>query len=415
MRFWRIALAALVVSALTIAACRSPKKVLTERDKQQVKDCVLSEAPTGPDIVPVNVNFDDKVTLLSYSVNKIRAMQGETIALTLYWKSLAKVGGDFKVFVHLDSTRARKTYDHYAVAGLYPTVNWNPGEIIKDEMAIQLDEGFPNGPAKLWLGFFDAKAWKNEKANVRLSVKDAGACRADKKDRLLCLAFMVGNVEDKTVVVKKAGAPVSVDGKLDEPGWRQALVDGGAFYATDGKPIPATEKVEAGMLFDDENLYLAFKVKDKDLQTPYTSRDSTLWSGGKRGAADVTEIFFDPDADGKNYLELQLSPAGIIFDAVFDSYRNPAWKKASAVNLDFKHQVVLDGTLNDKAPDQGYTVEVAIPWKELPGLEKAPDKSRRFSINFFRLSNSGTWAAAWSPVGNDFHDMLLAGRVTFGQ
>jgi hypothetical protein len=39
---------------------------------------------------------------------------------------------------------------------------------------------------------------------------------------------------------------------------------------------------------------------------------------------------------------------------------------------------------------------------------------KRLGVNFLRLSNSGTWAAAWAPVGNDFHDLSLAGTVTLG-
>jgi hypothetical protein len=408
-----IAVLAVLVAGTFWMACQSPKKVLTEHDKQQVKDSLLVEAPTGAGIVPVNALFEDKVKLLSYSVNKQRAKPGDAIGLTIYWQCLEPVSSDFKIFVHLDSTKARKTFDHYAVGGLYPTQNWKAGEIVKDELTLQLDQNYPVGPAKLWLGFFDAKAWKEEKKNVRLAVKDAGTVRSDKADRLLLTAFMVGDLEDKRLTVRKVAGAITVDGKLDEGAWKQALVDGGSFFTTDGKPLPEKEKVEVGILWDDQNLYFGFKVADGDLQTPYTTRDSTLWSGGKRGAADVVEIFLDPDADGTHYLELQVSPAQVIFDAIFTGYRAPAWQQASKVNLEVQQAVTLDGTLNDTTPDKGYVVEVAIPWKELPSVDAAPAADRVFRLNFFRLSNSGTWAGAWSPVGNDFHDMSLAGLVTF--
>jgi hypothetical protein len=409
----RILLSLLLVAAFP--ACRSPKKVLTELDKQQVKDSILAELPTGPEIIPLGTNFDDKVMLAGYSLSKTQVKPGDGVALTLYWKSLAKVDGDFKIFVHLDSSKARKTFDHYAVGGLYPTANWNPGEIVKDELPIQLDANFPSGPAKIWVGFFDARAWKEEKKNVRLGVKDVGKARTDKQDRLLVAAFLVGDVEEKKLTVRKTAAPITVDGKLDEAGWKQAMADTGAFYTTDGKPLPPTEKVEAGMMWDDTHLYLAFQVADADLRTPYTARDSTLWSGGKSGSSDVMEFFFDPDGDGLDYLELQVSPAGVIFDARFTSYREPAWKTAAQFNMDVQAKAVTDGSLNDPSPDKGYTIEVAIPWKDLPGLGAAPAAGRKFTANFFRLSNSGTWAAVWSPVGNDFHDLTLAGTVTFGQ
>lgn len=406
-----------IVAALVVClpACRQPKKVLTERDKQQVKDSVLAQLPADTELGHVNANFEDKVTLLAYSVNKLQVKPGDTVAVTLYWKCEAKVDGDFKIFVHLDSTRTRKTYDHYAVTGLYPTRNWLPGEIIKDEMMLQLDKAFPPGPAKLWLGFFDATAWKDQKKNVRLKIKSPGTARTDRQDRLLVSSFIIGDVDEKTLKVRKATGPITVDGKLDEAGWKQAFVDAGQCYAPEGKPLPVAELFKVAMLFDDEKLYVAYDVKDSDISSPYTNRDATLWSSGKKGASDVVELFLDPDADGKNYLELQVSPANVIFDAIFDGYRSPAWKKAAEFNMNFEHAVQVDGTLNDGKQDNGYTVEIAIPWKELPGMDKVPDPARKFKTNMFRLSNSGSWAGAWAPVGNDFHDFALAGLVTFGQ
>lgn len=404
---------AVAVLLATPPACRSPKKIFTERDKQQVKDSILTEVPTGPEIIPVNANFDDKVTLVAYSVNKQHVQPGDTVALTLYWKSVAKLEGDFKIFVHLDSARARKTYDHYAINGLYTTSKWNPGEVIRDDVAISIDQDFPEGPAKLWVGFFDATAWKNERKNIRLDIKDPGTARSDKQNRLLVTSFMIGDVKEKKLVVRKVSSPLSIDGRLDEPAWEQALLETGAFHTPEGKPLPDTESVQAGLLWDDEFLYIGFNVKDNDLDTPYTTRDSTLWSGRKSGASDVVEIFLDPMADGKEYIELQISPADVVFDAKFDSYRSPAWSQAKNFNLNLKHKVLLKGTLNDNVPDEGYVVEVAIPWTEIPGGAEA--RQAPFKLNLFRLSNSGSWAGVWSPVGNDFHDLTLAGLVTFGQ
>jgi hypothetical protein len=397
-----------------LPACRQPKKVLTERDKQQVKDSVLAEVPKDGTLVQVNANFEDKVTLLGYTVNKQQVKPGDTVALTLYWKCEAKVDGDFKIFVHLDSSKSRKTYDHYAVTGLYPTQNWQPGEIVKDEMMMQLDKGFPGGPAKLWLGFFEATAWKDQKKNIRLKIKSPGAGRTDRQDRLLVTSFLIGTVAEKILKVRKTSAPVTVDGKLDDGPWKQAFLDAGQCHTPDGKPLPSGDQMKVALAYDDEKLYVAYDIKDNNLSSPYKDRDSTLWSGGKKGASDVAELFFDPDADGKNYLELQVSPANVIFDALFDGYRSPAWKKAAQFNMNFEHAVQVDGTLNDGKPDKGYTVEIAIPWKELPGFDKAPEPGRKFKVNMFRLSNSGGWAGAWAPVGNDFHDFALAGTVTFG-
>ena len=100
-------------------------------------------------------------------------------------------------------------------------------------------------------------------------------------------------------------------------------------------------------------------------------------------------------------------------NARFEAHRKPAWKEAAAFNMQLDHKVALDGTLNDGAADKGYSVEMAIPWTQLPGMSGPPTPDNQFRINFYRLSNSGTWASAWAPVGNDFHDLTLAGTATF--
>jgi len=405
---------ATLLALAMLPSCRAPKKVLTEQDRQSVKDSVLTDVPTGENILPLNANLEDKVALLAYSVSTHAAKPGDAIAVTFYWKALAKVTDDYKIFVHLDSPKARKTYDHYAINNLYPTTSWNPGEVLKDEFMIQIDQSFPAGPARLWVGLFDATAWRDRKENKRLSVKDPGNCRTDKEGRLLVTSFMIGETQEKALKVRKAASPIAVDGTLSDEEWKQALLDVGAFTTHEGKPVPEAEAVEAGLTFDDKFLYVAFRVKDTDLQSPYKDRDSTLWSGNGKGSADVVEFYFDPDGDGKKYLELQISPAGVIFDAVFDSYRAPAWKDAAKTNLEVDAKVVADGTLGDGPGDKGYTVEAAIPWTQLPGMTAAPDGTRKFKVNLFKLSNSGTWAANWSPAGNDFHDLSLAGTVTFG-
>ena len=251
-----------------LPACRQPKKVLTERDKQQVKDSVLAEVPKDGTLVQVNANFEDKVTLLGYTVNKQQVKPGDTVALTLYWKCEAKVDGDFKIFVHLDSSKSRKTYDHYAVTGLYPTQNWQPGEIVKDEMMMQLDKGFPGGPAKLWLGFFEATAWKDQKKNIRLKIKSPGAGRTDRQDRLLVTSFLIGTVAEKILKVRKTSAPVTVDGKLDDGPWKQAFLDAGQCHTPDGKPLPSGDQMKVALAYDDEKLYVAYDIKDNNLSSP---------------------------------------------------------------------------------------------------------------------------------------------------
>lgn len=404
----------LSLSVIMASACREPKRVLTEREKQLVQDSVLTNTPTGENIYPVNAVFDDKIKLLAYGLPKASVKPGEALSLTLYWQALTAVDGEYKIFIHFDSTKnQRKTFDHHAINGLYPVASWKPGEVIKDDVMIQVDSGFPQAPARVWMGLFDEKAWREQKKNVRMEVKDAGSARADKENRLLLTTVMVGDAQFKTVQAKKSAAAPVIDGDLNEPGWAEAFA-GGTMVTPDGKPLPEASKAEVGLMYDETYLYVGFKVKDSDIQSMYTDtnkRDQTLWSGGEKKASDVVEMFLDPDGDGVNYLELQVAPTGAVFDAKFDSHRNPKWEAASAFTIDMKQAVKVDGTLNAAGADQGYTVEVAIPWAGIPDLQAAP-VGKPFKANFYRLSGSGPFAGTLAPVGNDFHDLSLAANLT---
>ena len=48
-----------------------------------------------------------------------------------------------------------------------------------------------------------------------------------------------------------------------------------------------------------------------------SGHDAHLWE------QDAVELMIDPDGDGKNYFELQLSPTELVFDTRFDSRRQP--------------------------------------------------------------------------------------------
>lgn len=407
----------LCIALVMVSACREPKKVLTEREKQLVQDSVLTDVPVGENIIPVNAVFDDKLVLLAYGLSKPSVNPGEAVTLSLYWKALTQIEGEYKIFMHFDSTKnQRKTFDHHAINNLYPVANWKPGEVIRDDVLIQVDSGFPQAAARLWLGLFDEKAWRDSKKNVRMVVKNAGLARADKENRLLLTTIMVGDAQVKSVAVKKAGA-VSVDGDLSEAEWAAGFTAGGTLVAPDGKPLPEANKAEVGLMYDETYLYVGFRIKDSDVASSYTDlekRDLTLWSGGDKRASDVVEIFIDPDGDGADYVELQVAPTGAVFDAKFDSHRNPKWEAAAAsYTIELRQGVKVDGTLNGGGVDAGYTVEVAIPWAGLPGLTGVPAGGRPFRANVYRLSGNGPFAGTLAPVGNDFHDLSLAATLTF--
>lgn len=219
---------------------------------------------------------------------------------------------------------------------------------------------------------------------------------------------------------KIAGAAVQVDGVLDEDAWSRAGGTGLFVDVGSGLPNPQIpSQGEAKVFWDEQHLYVAIEAYDKTVRGgfPADAKDPHLWE------KDTVEIMIDPDGDGdnKDYYEIQVSPQSLTFDSQFDDYNRPngggkgpfgheEWT-ASA-----ERAVKVHGTLDDDADtDDGYTVEMKIPWAAFAKAQKAPPSpGSSWRMNFYAMQNNG--GTAWSPIlglGN-FHKASRFGRVIWG-
>jgi hypothetical protein len=214
---------------------------------------------------------------------------------------------------------------------------------------------------------------------------------------------------------------IKIDGKLDEPAWKQAKTIGPFVHPGTGERLPTSAPLGgmAWMRYDDSSLYVAVEAKDLELRGGFDPQepDPHLWT------RDTVELMLDPEGDGDNldYYEIQVSPQGLIFDSAFDSYNAPR----VLPNGPFGHQewrsqlrraITLKGTLDDASDrDEGYVVEMALPFASLYKLKQNPPKPGTvWRGNLYVMQdNSGV---SWSPIlgqGN-FHRASRFGRLIFG-
>ena len=202
-------------------------------------------------------------------------------------------------------------------------------------------------------------------------------------------------------------APIVVDGRLDEAHWQTApfeLLVG----SLDGEPVDGFEtRVQLG--WDDDYLYVGARLEDDDVWSDLQNHDDPVW---KQEAFEVF-VFGDGDMSAddpalrRNYLELQVSPRGVTFDARFAHYR----KGDEAWDSRWKTAVEVLGDLDDRdGRDEGWTLEAAIPWAEICAHTSADCPARvgqRLRINLFRLERpkaGGAVGLALSPTRvPDFH------------
>jgi hypothetical protein len=213
-----------------------------------------------------------------------------------------------------------------------------------------------------------------------------------------------------TLEVAWAAEGVVPDGRLDEAVWRRT--ESVPLTGSLGQAAPADRATTVRAAYDDGHLYLAFEAVDPDLRSRHQRRDDPVYR------VEAVEVFLmPPSGAGPHgpYVELQVSPAGTVFDAAF---RGPRRGMDLSFDADLTIGLERDGTLNDARPDRGWTTEWAIAWTSLPFVEAAPRPGDGWRGNFFRIDRSNRHDdayLAWSPprVG-DFHRVSRFGHLRFG-
>lgn len=169
----------------------------------------------------------------------------------------------------------------------------------------------------------------------------------------------------------------------------------------------------ARMMWDERALYLAFEVNDPFLRSAGAERDDHLWE------EDCVELMLDPDGDEQRYLELQVSPRNVIFDTWFDTYRAPQPFGHVGWSSGMETAVRVRGDIGDDAADEGYDVELAIPWSAFTvagrdGSPPAVGETFRIQLYVLDARQEGQWGVGWSaPLVGDFHVPARFGRVVF--
>lgn len=128
------------------------------------------------------------------------------------------------------------------------------------------------------------------------------------------------------------------------------------------------------------------------------------------------EIFIDVDDVPETYIEIEVSPANVLFDSYIVDPVNIDIAKKALFNLKgIRTAVVVSGTLNEW--DDYWTVEVAIPFADLANENiKKVTNATEIRINFYRLDeNQGMerMSYAWSPTYARFHEPAYFGNLTF--
>ena len=163
------------------------------------------------------------------------------------------------------------------------------------------------------------------------------------------IVLLPRNIFAESVRIARTVQPPRIDGRVDEPAWITASL------FTDFKTIkpdfglPPSEKTECYFLYDNENIYLAFRCFDREpdkIKAAVSHRDNP-------GNDDWIAFCLDTFNDEQSAFFFMINPRGIQTDGTLNSDASPdvtldmIWSCASKITAD------------------GYSVEISIPFESL--------------------------------------------------
>jgi hypothetical protein len=186
--------------------------------------------------------------------------------------------------------------------------------------------------------------------------------------------------QEKVVTAIRITEPITLDGYLEEPGWKLAVPATDFVQWSPRNGEPATEPTEVRFLFDNDNLYVGFICFDsdasnvvvKELKEDYNFQDS-----------DGVHVIIDSLHDRRSGFSFGINPAG--------ARRDSQITNESQFNNDW--DAVWDAKVSRN--DEGWIAEYVIPFKTLR-FSNAP--TQEWGLHLSRRVLRKNEESFWSPL-----------------
>ncbi|MFZ0751267.1 MAG: DUF5916 domain-containing protein, partial [Pyrinomonadaceae bacterium] len=189
-------------------------------------------------------------------------------------------------------------------------------------------------------------------------------------------------------------APV-IDGKLDEEVWKRAAVLKDFYQINPGDNTAPSYPTETLIGYDSRFLYIAFHAHDDPAKVRATvpKRDNVL------GTDDSVRILLDTYNDKRRGYVLIFNPFGVQQDGI----------RTEGSGEDYSVDIVMES--KGLLTQDGYTVEVAIPFKS---LRYVSGKGKLWGVQVFRIiQRLNNEEDSWMPISRSTTGRLnQAGHIT---
>ncbi len=242
--------------------------------------------------------------------------------------------------------------------------------------------------------------------------------------------FAAAPIAQRRVSMGPAAQPPDLDGRLDDAVWETATHVDEFVQIAPVEGAPGTEETEVWMAYDRDHLYFAFHVHYTDpgmIRANRADRDEI-------GGDDRMSVLFDPFLDQQRAYQFSVNAYGVQSDELVNAdgsrgasrSRSPQQSRSSGggrggrsggggSGLSNSGQFGIRGDRSWNAlyetrgrmVEDGWTAEMAIPFKSLRYPALAGEGGRRWGFQITRVIRGKSEAQSWSPISRG-----VAGQLT---
>ena len=234
----------------------------------------------------------------------------------------------------------------------------------------------------------------------------------------------------RSVTIGRTALPPNLDGVLDDAVWETATHVDDFVQVAPVEGAPGTEATDVWMAYDRDNLYFAFHVHYSD---PRIIRANRADRDEIRGD-DRMSVLFDPFLDQQRAYQFSVNGYGVQGDELVNAdgsrgasrSRSPMSRSSggnrggrsgdgggSGLSNSGQFGIRGDDSWNalfetrGRMVDDGWTAEMAIPFKSLRYPASAGEGGRRWGFQITRVIRGKSEAQSWSPISRG-----VAGQLT---
>jgi len=203
----------------------------------------------------------------------------------------------------------------------------------------------------------------------------------------------VGTARQVHVRIPRLDADARIDGRLDEPVWREAALLTGFSQFSPQDGIAADDSTQVLVWYSATAVHFGIRAFERH-GTPV----ATLADRDRIDADDQVQILLSTFNDGRQALVFGVNPLGVQMDGtILETNRQQSGSFMSQVSARQQADLSQDFVFQSKGrvTEYGYEVEVRIPFKS---MRYQPAETQSWGLNIVRVIQHSGYEDSWAPA-----------------